>query len=198
MSRNMKWLVLLLSIWDLPAFVHSALETYDDGLDSSVLAEGFSPDQTVDLDSSGLFADESQLDSSSLLANTDLFSSDTVAADDNTLCDSSNVDHLQPIGKIRRRGESCSSSPIVGGDSSQSDQEEPSDLGFYDFAREYQLQMSFPKNFETCPSDRFITSNIPVCKDYDITVDISWVIDAWANLRHVQPCMFLRFSRHFH
>ena len=208
-------LILLLSSWGCIAVIHAEGESsfvptdiYDDNLDSSLFnpeplfGEESSADQTIDSYSnlltdgdleSPLFIEPdpgSSLDETSLIPIDDLNPS-FLSVDGDIACDSSNAEYPQLFGKVRRRGDSCRTSPTgqTGGGSTPSDNEEiPSDLGFGKFSTDLLLRKSFPEDFQICPMRRFHSSNIPVCK-VPLPEDVFSVLGKpWVNLRRVTAC----------
>ena len=81
--------------------------------------------------------------------------------DDNDGCDLSYLDDVQLLGKVRREN-SCQNPKGQRELPNDSDKSDP-----FNFARFAETQMSriFPKFVEICPTNRFGTSNTPVCKD---------------------------------
>lgn len=207
-------LALLPSLLGFVVFIHSAKEIsaipadiQGNSLDSSLFnldpgaAEGASSDPTTQSyvasfpDSDDLFTGAT---SNSFLTDaetnqiTEPYQSLSIANGD-VACDINYSNELQLSNKVRPRGESCTSPQgIVGGTSVPSDNgDEPDDLGFNDFATNLQMLAVFQQNFDLCPSSRFLTSNIPVCRLPSPDGLITVIGAPWFNLRTVSFCTFI-------
>lgn len=155
---------------------------------------------------SNFFSDDYELlspaepDPSSVLADIDpnqIAESDpSVFAAGDIACDSSDASYPQLFGKLRRRRDTCRAPPTgetgeAGGSSHQpGDGDEPTDLGFTMFATSRRTLSVFPRIFELCPFEKFLGSNIPVCKEFKAEDVLSVAAVPWFNLRNVIPRTF--------